>query len=105
MKTSSLSGAVNVPAVEAWEWLLCCVSAATRAAGPWPLAAGFAALRPHVGQVAAAEQAEGLAETERQPVAETVCTCVCVKTERQRERQKGKAQDTVISLKYSCCFG
>lgn len=77
IKISSLSGAVSDAADEAYEWLLGCVSAATCAAEAWPLDAGFAALRPHIGQVAPAEQAEGLAETKRQPVTKTVCSCVC----------------------------
>lgn len=60
-------------------------------------AAGSAALCPHVGQVATAERAEGLAETGRQPVAET--NRCCVGDERRGERERGR-EGLHVQVKY-----
>lgn len=53
------------------EWLLCCTSAARCAAGAGTLAAGFAALCLHVGQVATTQPAKSLTETKRESITDT----------------------------------
>lgn len=70
-----ISDEMRVPVDEACERWPCCTLAAGRAAGAGTLAAGSAALRSYVGQVATAEPAESLTETKRQSIPRTNCSC------------------------------